>query len=175
MPAFGPEEPINGEPSTKQNTAKTFINLRSPTSRRAYQAPASLAPMHALHVVVSAGRRDGKGVAMTRIRAKCPSCGDVEFGVMDIVIVGDAVQTAHAYRFWCPTCDSSVSRSAVSDVIELLFSAGVRLEPWSDSALATSKMLHPSAPPITDADIERFREQLGSPDWFASLQDNEPG
>jgi predicted RNA-binding Zn-ribbon protein involved in translation (DUF1610 family) len=107
---------------------------------------------------------------MTRIRAKCPSCGDVEFGVLDIVIVGDAVQTAHAYRFWCPTCDSSVSRSAVSDVIELLFSAGVRLEPWSDTALAESKLLHPSAPPITDDDIAKFREQLASPDWFNTLQ-----
>lgn len=100
---------------------------------------------------------------MTRIRARCPGCGDVEFGVDAIVVVGDEY-TATTYRFACPDCGDQVSRSAVPDVIALLLSAGVRQEE------IRVEQQRSDGTPLTDEDVESFRSLLRSPDWFAQLQ-----
>lgn len=102
---------------------------------------------------------------MTRIRARCPECGDVEFGVTDIVVTADRGNEA-GYRFSCPTCSASVSRPAVPDVIELLISAGVRIERRRARGTSLVDPRHPSvpaAPSFTEHDIDRFREQLDDP------------
>ncbi len=93
---------------------------------------------------------------MTRIRARCPECGDVEFGICDIAVIGES-GCESGYRFNCPSCADAVERAAVPDVIALLLSAGaVRAE------------LPP--PAISEDDVSKFQELLDSPDWFKSLQ-----
>ena len=124
---------------------------------------------------------------MTKIRAHCPSCGDVEFGVDAIVIVAsvaDGVGSAptkavgRTYRFCCPSCDASVIRSALPEVIDLLVTAGVAVDlnparppPRANGRRRTDPVsLSHGAPPISAADLERFRRLLDSPDWFDQLQ-----
>ena len=101
---------------------------------------------------------------MTKIRARCPECGDVEFGIDCIVVIG-TTSSACAYRFICPGCGEPVSRTAVPDVIELLLSAGVRRE-----AFHPPSMQKAVAAPITETDVQSFRELLASTDWFESLR-----
>ncbi len=107
---------------------------------------------------------------MTRIRARCPECGDVEFGVSDIVVTTDRGSET-GYRFSCPACSTSVSRAAVADVIELLISAGVRIERRRQRGTVTdtrhpSQLREPRAPQFTEADAAEFRDQLDDPRWF---------
>jgi hypothetical protein len=94
---------------------------------------------------------------MTRIRARCPECGDVEFGIAEIAVLGTS-GCETGYRFCCPSCADSVERAAVPDVIALLLSAG--------APRATSP-----APAISEDDVTKFQELLDSPDWFHSLKD----
>lgn len=101
---------------------------------------------------------------MTKIRARCPECGDVEFGIDRIVVIGTPT-TACAYRFVCPGCGDPVSRTAVPDVIELLLSAGVHRETFEHPSLRPT----PSAP-LSETDVNAFRELLKSGDWFESLR-----
>ena len=102
---------------------------------------------------------------MTKIRARCPRCGDVEFGVASIVVLTDSdaangSATGSAYRFDCPECGDQVSRTAVPDVLALLVSAGVREE----------APLHRAEPQITEVDVESFRRLLDSEFVWDSLQ-----
>ena len=101
---------------------------------------------------------------MTKIRARCPRCGDVEFGVASIVVLTDPADpsgtSTSAYRFQCPTCGDQVSRSAVPDVLALLLSAGVREEGLSPI----------TCPRITEVDVETFRRLLDSEFVWDSLQ-----
>jgi predicted RNA-binding Zn-ribbon protein involved in translation (DUF1610 family) len=105
---------------------------------------------------------------MTRIRARCPGCGDVEFGVEEIVVMGP-VELAASYRFRCPECTDSVERSAVPEVLELLLSAGVRCE-----AAITHKP-KASAPPLNERDLQSFEALLSKPGWFESLESSVRG
>ena len=98
---------------------------------------------------------------MTRIRARCPGCGDVEFGIESIVVLGSAGDAA-SYRFDCPGCADSVERSAVPEVLELLMSAGVRCAGGRDS--------RDTRPPLTERDLEQFETLLSKPDWFRTLE-----
>jgi len=106
---------------------------------------------------------------MTRIRATCPDCGNVEFGIADIVVVGTVVGVSRTYRFACPCCDRPVHRSAERDIIELLLSVGVPVEPAPRPPL---ERLDPAAlrlPPLSQADVDAFTKMLGTRDWFAEL------
>lgn len=101
---------------------------------------------------------------MTKIRARCPRCGDVEFGVASIVVLADSPEakgtlTSNAYRFECPSCGDHVSRSAVPDVLALLVSAGVREE----------GQVSVSEPKLTEVDVESFRRLLDSDFVWDSL------
>jgi predicted RNA-binding Zn-ribbon protein involved in translation (DUF1610 family) len=118
---------------------------------------------------------------MTRIRATCPDCGNVEFGVHSIVVVGKPTATASTvdsfdsfgrsstvYRFSCPECDRPVHRSAERDIIDLLISVGVPVE---EPALMTEH-LNPAVaalPAFTHADVDSFRHGLSQPGWFDEL------
>lgn len=103
------------------------------------------------------------GVNMTKIRARCPECGDVEFGIDRIVVIGTPT-TACAYRFVCPGCGDPVSRTAVPDVIELLLSAGVLREAFEHPSITRART------PLQESDVDAFRELLKSGDWFESLR-----
>jgi predicted RNA-binding Zn-ribbon protein involved in translation (DUF1610 family) len=106
------------------------------------------------------------GVNMTKIRARCPECGDVEFGIDCIVVVGSPTSSS-AYRFTCPSCGDPVSRTAVPDVIELLLSAGVRRE---IPARAPTRPSATVGAPLTEGDVQAFRSLLATADWFESLR-----
>jgi predicted RNA-binding Zn-ribbon protein involved in translation (DUF1610 family) len=58
---------------------------------------------------------------MTRIRALCPACGEVEFNINLIVVVSNT-----KYRFECPSCGGETDRDATEQIINLLLSAGVK-------------------------------------------------
>ena len=105
---------------------------------------------------------------MTRIRARCPGCGDVEFSVDDIVVLA-IPPSAGAYRFTCPSCGDPVSRTAGPDVIELLLSAGVRRERFEHPSLMSDERRLIERQ-FTERDIAEFRELLTAPDWFDRLQ-----
>ena len=105
---------------------------------------------------------------MTRIRARCPGCGDVEFGVDDIVVIGGA-RLPSTYRFDCPGCGEAISRSAVPQVIDLLLSAGVRRSSTPVRASAPS-----GARPFAEDDVAALREALADPEWFARLEASVP-
>jgi hypothetical protein len=106
---------------------------------------------------------------MTKIRARCPGCGDVEFGIERIVVIGTG-SAASAYRFACPSCEEHVSRTAVPDVIELLLSAGVKREQFEHPSISQSGPTAVPVKPLTEHDVSSFRDLLSSPDWFESLQ-----
>ncbi len=115
---------------------------------------------------------------MTRIRATCPDCGNVEFGVHSIVVVGQRSTadlgssfpgtTSTVYRFSCPECDRPVHRSAERDIIDLLLSVGVPIE---EPMLATERLDPQVAalPAFTHADLDAFKAELTSSDWFEKL------
>lgn len=105
---------------------------------------------------------------MTKIRAKCPTCGDVEFGIDAIVVLGSGVQPTSTYRFCCPSCHDAVSRAALPDVIELLISVGVRVE--DPTRTASGSRPAPGAPPLNDRDLDDFAALLRRPDWFTKLE-----
>ncbi len=105
---------------------------------------------------------------MTRIRARCPGCGDVEFGIESIVVVTSsrgAITTGEtaSYRFECPECSDSIERSAVPEVLELLMSAGVRCE-------GAGVSVHRDHPPLTERDLQDFEAMLSKPDWFSTFE-----
>lgn len=100
---------------------------------------------------------------MTRIRARCPACGDVEFSIHQIVVQVLSPSTG-AYRFACPACGNHVNRTAVADVIELLASAGVRQDRYDHPPLTAEEQQ------FTEHDIAEFRTLLTSPGWFDRLQ-----
>jgi len=104
---------------------------------------------------------------VTRIRARCPGCGDVEFGIESIVVLGSAGAAA-SYRFDCPGCADSVERSAVPEVLELLMSAGVRCAGGRDTR--DSRDSRDTRPPLTERDLEQFETLLSKPDWFRTLE-----
>lgn len=109
---------------------------------------------------------------MTRIRARCPECGDVEFSIDDLCVIGSAPSPS-AYRFRCPDCSDYVDRTAVPDVIELLLSAGARHEPdVTPTVGGRRKVRSHRLPerPITEKELQSFSDLLDSPDWFNALQ-----
>lgn len=99
---------------------------------------------------------------MTKIRARCPRCGDVEFSLAAIVVVGTHDGPSRTYRFSCPACERAVTRSALPEVIDLLLSAGVRL--------AEAPAARSPRPRITDREVKAFRALLDRPDWFSHLE-----
>jgi hypothetical protein len=122
---------------------------------------------------------------MTKIRATCPSCGNVEFGVQSIVVLGQATVGGPAtaaylttgprggaatYRFDCPCCDQPVLRSAEREIIELLLSVGVPVE----APRVTLETVRPDAaslPAFTLNDVDRLRDAMNEPGWLARFHE----
>lgn len=122
---------------------------------------------------------------MTRIRATCPTCGEVDLTSDDLVlcVVGAlaAEEPATTYRFACPDCATTVVKPADQRVSRLLAAGGVEVEYASAlhldeelEALVTG--LHPElpgdGPPLTRDDLLRFHELLARDDWFDHVAPN---
>lgn len=122
---------------------------------------------------------------MTRIRANCPDCGDVELApaAMLVQVAHDAselVGDRSRYRFTCPTCDAMVTKPADDRIVQLLISGGVPMEVQAAEAVAPSvaasssrKAHHPENPPggraLSHDDLLDLHLLLRREDWFSQL------
>jgi len=122
---------------------------------------------------------------MTRIRANCPSCGEVDLQPLDVTLrimraddglVGDG----STYRFLCPDCYELVTKPADERIAQLLSTGGVPIEEDEalaehvlDAALAALLPPHPEGvrpgPRLTLDDLLDFHRVLAGDDWFQRL------
>jgi predicted RNA-binding Zn-ribbon protein involved in translation (DUF1610 family) len=117
---------------------------------------------------------------VTRIRATCPSCGEIELRPADVVLrrVVDAlgeVADGSCYRFSCPDCTEVVEKPADDRIASLLTTGGVPIEDVEDPATAIdTRPVHPEAPPagprLTSDDLLDLHLLLqDEPTWFDRL------
>jgi predicted RNA-binding Zn-ribbon protein involved in translation (DUF1610 family) len=121
---------------------------------------------------------------MTRIRATCPVCGEVELTSEDVQVRvlasddGDVLEGS-IYRFRCPTCETMVTKSADDRIVGLLESGGVAITRTQMDVVAGDELIgaqlpeHPEQPvrgaTFTLNDVIDFHELLEREDWFAEL------
>lgn len=114
---------------------------------------------------------------MTRIRATCPSCGEVDLRPDDVtlVVVRDglgSVTDGSSYRFDCPDCDELVVKPADERIADLLTTGGVPVEE-ADQPLVDDRPPHPEAPRpgpvLTHDDLLDLHLALAREDWFDQL------
>ena len=125
---------------------------------------------------------------MTRIRATCPLCGEVELKPEDVrlEIVRDAageVGEGSSYRFPCPTCSEMVRKPADERIARMLATGGVAIA-ITQSDFDVDELvglldeedlrLHPELPQPGPAfvrdDLLAFHELLERDDWFEHLR-----
>jgi predicted RNA-binding Zn-ribbon protein involved in translation (DUF1610 family) len=113
---------------------------------------------------------------MTRIRATCPSCGEVELLPADVLLrrVTDAdgdVSVGSCYRFSCPDCTELVEKPADERIVSLLTTGGVEVE--EVGVPVDSRPPHPEAsvggPRLTHDDLLDLHLALRDPAWFDRL------
>jgi|CXWK01.1.fsa_nt_gi predicted RNA-binding Zn-ribbon protein involved in translation (DUF1610 family) len=111
-----------------------------------------------------------EAMAMTTIKATCPTCGDVDLKPRDInVVVAPAAGWA-TYSFACPNCEDEVTKSADDEVVTLLRGAGVTVERVHVPAEALE--LH-FGPPIGADDLIDFGLNLGAVDALVEVLSTE--
>jgi hypothetical protein len=97
---------------------------------------------------------------MARIRASCPTCGDVELTTHDVSIRTWAETDSGEYQFGCPICSHLVVKTAEAPTLDLLAASGVEVLPAT---------IHPSSPdtclgtvgnPLTHDDLLDFHLHL---------------
>jgi predicted RNA-binding Zn-ribbon protein involved in translation (DUF1610 family) len=112
---------------------------------------------------------------VTRIRASCPDCGEIDLLPDDVVLrivrapdglVGDG----SVYRFVCPSCTDIVAKPADERIAQLLTTGGVEVQEGEPVAELPP---HPEFPAPGDAldhdDLLDFHLLLQRDDWFAGL------
>lgn len=115
---------------------------------------------------------------MTRIRATCPVCGEVDLRPSDIElrIVRDVladIAEGSCYRFSCPTCTDVVTKPADERIARLLRTGGVPVvepAPVARTAARAHPEHPPSGPPLTPDDLLDLHQLLGTADWFHGLE-----
>lgn len=115
---------------------------------------------------------------MTRIRATCPDCGEVDLKPADIELrivrtdVGD-VGDGSTYRFSCPACELLVRKPADERVARLLATGGVDVAVDSPEAADPASPVHPEAPrggpALTYDDLLDLHFRLQDDAWFDEL------
>jgi predicted RNA-binding Zn-ribbon protein involved in translation (DUF1610 family) len=120
-------------------------------------------------------RRSDEEDVVTRIRASCPACGEVDLQPADVtlhLVRGDDVEVAEGscYRFACPDCLELVTKPADERIAQLLQTGGVEVEMDAEVQWRT---LHPEFPPqgpkLTPDDLLDFHQLLEGDDWFDQL------
>lgn len=113
---------------------------------------------------------------MTRIRATCPDCGEVDLAANDVVlrVEADVGDTATSYRFDCPDCDVTVVKPADHRVSRLLAAGGVSVEHvgMATLELALARLVREARPvpaPFAPDDLLDFHELLASHDCLTQL------
>jgi hypothetical protein len=105
----------------------------------------------------------------TLIRATCGDCGNIELGTRDVVVRLCEADDSGTYVFRCPRCAFPVVHPADRSTIDLLVSAGVRLEVWSMPAELTEP--RPFGEPFAYDDLIDFHNMLSGNGWFDELLD----
>lgn len=111
---------------------------------------------------------------MTRIRASCPDCGEVELFPDDVVLHivrasdGD-VGTGSCYRFDCPNCDGEVEKPADDRIAQLLTTGGVAVEERTPVDKPPHPEAHRGGPPLTHDDLLDLHLAMRSDDWLDAL------
>ncbi len=116
---------------------------------------------------------------MTRIRASCPECGEVDLFPQDVTLrvvrAADGVVTSGScYRFNCPDCTGTVTKPADDRIAQLLTTGGVPIEELAeDTAEIDDRPSHPESPPggprLTRDDLLDLHELLEGETWFTQL------
>jgi predicted RNA-binding Zn-ribbon protein involved in translation (DUF1610 family) len=110
---------------------------------------------------------------VTRIRATCPACGEVDLQPDDVVLhivraPDGVVADGSEYRFLCPSCTDEVAKPADERIAQLLTTGGVHV-----AEAAPALPPHPEAPlpgpPLTLDDLLDLHLGLERDDWFSSL------
>ena len=105
---------------------------------------------------------------MATIRASCPDCGDVELTTADITVRMCAADNQGSYVFRCPTCRMAVTKAAEPRIVDLLVTAGVRLDVWHLPAELDEPR---TGEAFTHDDMLEFHDLLAGDTWFTTLSD----
>lgn len=110
---------------------------------------------------------------MTRIRASCPTCGEVDLRPVDVVLhvvrADDGLVSAGSeYRFRCPSCAEEVAKPADERIAQLLTTGGV---PIADAPpeLPPHPEFPPGGPTFDHDDLLDLHLLLTEQDWFEQL------
>ncbi len=120
---------------------------------------------------------------MTRIRANCPSCGEVDLRPHDVVLsvvraYDGLVSDESSYRFNCPDCTEVVTKPADERIAQLLTTGGVPVEEAEDAPATAAVPVddrppHPETPAegraLTADDLLDLHLKLADDGWFAEL------
>lgn len=119
---------------------------------------------------------------MTRIRATCPTCGEIDLRPRDIRldVVRDTdgdVADGSTYRFACPSCHAEVVKPADERIARLLVTGGVEIGTSSDDDLERlidqrppHPEVRPDGPGFTADDVLDLHLLLARDDWFSQLE-----
>ena len=94
---------------------------------------------------------------MAKIRASCPTCGDVELTTNDVVLRVCADDNSGTYTFGCPVCETCVIKPAEQHIVDLLAASGVRVVVWTLPAELSER---PEGEPFTHDDLLDFHAML---------------
>jgi predicted RNA-binding Zn-ribbon protein involved in translation (DUF1610 family) len=126
---------------------------------------------------------------VTRIRASCPECGEVDLRpdavTLHLVRAADGeVANGSSYRFLCPDCAAMVTKPADGRIAQLLLTGGVPIEESEEvGGIATALSIaardprppHPEAPPpgpaLTLDDLLDLHLALRDDAWLDALLD----
>jgi hypothetical protein len=103
---------------------------------------------------------------VTRIKATCPDCGEVDLTPKDVRLeIGGSGGADSTYGFTCPTCRDFVRKPADERVVRLLLSGGVTPSLQKTPAEALERK---DGPPINHDDLLEFHEALQRDDFDPS-------
>ena len=122
---------------------------------------------------------------MTRIRASCPGCGEVDLQPDDVTLhvvraPDGVVSDASSYRFSCPACEELVTKPADERIAQLLTTGGVAVEeePGDAPAIVDQRPPHPErmvpGPALTRDDLLDLHLVLATDTWFDELLRTHP-
>ena len=108
---------------------------------------------------------------MARIRASCPSCGDVELTVDDVLIRTWAEAGQGEYQFDCPICTRLIVKTAESQTLDLLAASGVEV---LSPVLTSPAIEHLDAPvgSLTHDDLLDFHLHLADDEALTAALDD---
>lgn len=112
---------------------------------------------------------------MTRIRATCPTCGEVDLQPEDIELHlrrpaddPDGVEEGSTYTFYCVGCDEEVVKPADERIARLLTTGGVPI--WIERATGRGHPENPpEGPPFTHDDLLDLHLLLEQEEWLSAL------